>query len=169
MKNFRIGDKVQITNGIDTGKIATVVPTREIKLNGRGIPTNCVSGEYKKPDWSKEIPLKLPSGGYIIISKRFIKNVVGENLDLNSRLTRLEESIFGESSTIHTGLKIKGATSIDNRYIGNYLRTTDYTFDFDESSKCWLVSVYENYLDEIQIEFEDAFEEENINATITYI
>jgi hypothetical protein len=65
--NVLVGTRVQVSvgdSGIDSGEVGTVVSSREVKTDGRGIPTN-VEGAYDRVDWTRETAVKLDNGRLI--------------------------------------------------------------------------------------------------------
>lgn len=60
-----VGSKVKVVfgSGLASGKLATVVPSTEIRTDGRGIPTN-VEGAYKPVDWKRETAIRYEDGKY---------------------------------------------------------------------------------------------------------
>lgn len=75
MAKFKPGDKVRVSPGSGTlsGKTGAVVQPREVKTDGRGIPTN-IKGAYSPVDWKKEVAVRLDNGELITMFKnRLIK------------------------------------------------------------------------------------------------
>jgi hypothetical protein len=72
--SFKPGDKVEIAinSGVDSGKRGKVVSQQEVKVNGRGIPSN-VEGAYKEVDWKKEVAIRLDDGELITMFKNRVK------------------------------------------------------------------------------------------------
>jgi hypothetical protein len=60
-----LGSRVRITaGGVDDRKTGRVVSPREVRTNGRGVPTN-VRGAYKPVDWNEEVAVRLDDGELI--------------------------------------------------------------------------------------------------------
>jgi len=61
------GSRVRIAHnsGVDSNKTGVVVDQREVKTDGRGIPTN-IQGAYKPVDWTIETAVRLDDGGELI-------------------------------------------------------------------------------------------------------
>lgn len=55
-RKVNVGDKIQvmINSGVQSGDIGVVVNSREVKTDGRGVPTE-IMGSYKPIDWGKQI------------------------------------------------------------------------------------------------------------------
>jgi hypothetical protein len=64
--HLTVGTRVRVSegSGIDSNKTGVVVHPREVKTDGRLIPTN-VEGAYKPVDWSRETAVKLDNGNLI--------------------------------------------------------------------------------------------------------
>jgi hypothetical protein len=60
--------------GLDSGLTGTVVKPGDVKINGRGIPTN-IPGAYKPVDWDKEVAIRLDNGGLTTMQKGRIKTL----------------------------------------------------------------------------------------------
>ena len=73
--NLSIGTKVTIMHGsgVDSGKKGTIVdPRKEIKTDGRGVPTN-IQGAYHPFDNKKEYAIRLDGGELISMFKERVK------------------------------------------------------------------------------------------------
>jgi len=72
--SFKPGDEVEIAinSGVDSGKRGTVVSQQEVKVDGRGVPSN-VEGAYKEVDWKKEVAIRLDDGELITMFKNRVK------------------------------------------------------------------------------------------------
>ena len=68
--NLRVGKRVSIRYGSGTlsGKSGTIVNPREVKTDGKGVPTN-VAGAYKPVDWSSEVAIRLDGGELVTMYK----------------------------------------------------------------------------------------------------
>lgn len=55
-RKVNVGDKIQVmmNSGVQSGDIGVVVNSREVKTDGRGVPTE-IMGSYKPIDWGKQI------------------------------------------------------------------------------------------------------------------
>lgn len=76
---FKVGDRVSVTHGsgVDSGKAGTVVNPREVKTDGRLVPTN-IRGAYKPVDWKREVAVRLDNGELITMFKnRLIPEQMG--------------------------------------------------------------------------------------------
>jgi hypothetical protein len=65
INKFVVGQKAKISqgSGIDSGKVVTIVDKSNIKVDGRGIPSN-VSGAYKPVDWNSQVAIQYEDGKY---------------------------------------------------------------------------------------------------------
>ena len=69
---IKIGDRVKVTGGgVDDGSTGTVINSKQIKTDGRGVPE--LTGHYKPVDWSKEIAIKKDNGEIITMFKTHVK------------------------------------------------------------------------------------------------
>lgn len=95
-RTFREGDRVEVVglSGIDSGKQGVVVSRREVKTNGRGVPTN-IAGAYQPVDWNKEVAVRLDDGSLITMFK--------------NRLDKVAHS--GRSASLHTPSGTWGAAN----------------------------------------------------------
>jgi len=68
--------RVIVTHGSGTtsGKTGTVVSPREVKTDGRGIPTN-IQGAYHPVDWDAEVAVRLDDGELITMYKERLSRV----------------------------------------------------------------------------------------------
>ncbi len=48
-------------SGVDSGKTGVIVHPREVKTDGRGIPTN-IPGSYSPMNWAEEVAIRLDNG-----------------------------------------------------------------------------------------------------------
>jgi hypothetical protein len=58
-ETFMPGEMAYISDGsgVDSGKIVRIVSPKEVKTDGRGVPTN-IEGAYQPVDWSKEVAFR---------------------------------------------------------------------------------------------------------------
>jgi hypothetical protein len=56
------------------GLKGTIVHPRNIKIDGRGIPTN-VPGVYKPTDWSRYVAVKWDNGKFDVVAKSHIDQI----------------------------------------------------------------------------------------------
>ena len=68
--------RVVVTHGSGTtsGKTGTVVSPREVKTDGRGIPTN-VQGAYHQVDWNAEVAVRMDDGELITMYKERLSRI----------------------------------------------------------------------------------------------
>ena len=62
---IRLGRQVVVSGGVDNGKIGTVVSPNRIKTDGRNIPINTISGDYKPVDYTRASAIELMNGDLI--------------------------------------------------------------------------------------------------------
>jgi len=77
MEKFPVGKKFVISDGsgIDSGLIVTIIHPKMIKTDYDGIPVNTVTSDYKRVDWTKEVAIRLPSGGLRTMFKNRLLNL----------------------------------------------------------------------------------------------
>ena len=74
--SFPTGVRVKVSDGsgLDSNKTGTVVSPREVKTDGRGIPTN-IEGAYDQVDWKKEVAVRLDDGSLITMFKNRLNRI----------------------------------------------------------------------------------------------
>jgi hypothetical protein len=84
------GTKVKISNlsGALSNKTGVIVDTKEIALDGKGVPK--LSGHYKPIDWTKEYAIKLDNGEYVTMFKNRV-----EKVEANLKKTNLIAQLKG--------------------------------------------------------------------------
>jgi len=75
-ESFTQGMRVKVSDGsgVDSNKTGVVVSPREVKTNGRGVPTN-IQGAYKPVDWGREVAVKLDDGEIITMFKNRLSRI----------------------------------------------------------------------------------------------
>ena len=82
-RKFRVGERVCVGvghSGVDSGKCGVVVDRREVRTNGRGVPTE-VAGAYKPVDWKSEVAIRLDNGKLITMYKERLVGLDGRRFD----------------------------------------------------------------------------------------
>ncbi len=70
---IRVGDRVEITNGLDAGAQVTVVDRRNIKTRHDGVPK--LPGHYCPVDWKNEVAIRFDNGRLDTMFQVFLKKV----------------------------------------------------------------------------------------------
>jgi hypothetical protein len=126
--NFSVGSKYKISggSGLLSGKIVTIIDSKEIKTDGRGVPTNTYINHYKPVDWPKEVAIKFEDGKIDTMFKNRLTKIINENL--NKIITEPKE-FANEYGDFLIGLNISNESgdnlkiiSVDFNQIGVILR-----------------------------------------------
>jgi len=92
-RKFNIGNKVEHTMGVDTGRVGTVVSWDKIKTDRRSVP-DLGKGHYHPIDRSKDIAVEREDGGgYDVWMKTFIKKVLDDGVLTEEEERNIENDI----------------------------------------------------------------------------
>jgi len=75
-RKINVGDKVRVVGGgVYSNQSGTVVNSWAVKTDGKGVPINVDSGDYKPVDWKKEVAIRLDNGKLITMFKNYITKI----------------------------------------------------------------------------------------------
>jgi hypothetical protein len=91
--DLKTGDHVRISvmTGTLSNKTGVIVDKREVKTDGKGVPTN-VAGAYEPVDWKKEVAIRLDGNKELVLmfkDRVFKIPEVNKVASLRGKLVRL--------------------------------------------------------------------------------